>query len=225
MSTFSYQTPVQFWWKWILYKLTLVLQSGWPLPRVPLNQGDPPCSFPPWPPGPRQGWAAGSDRFWLRELRVSQHFSTFYGSSVQSMDTKLGARHRRRTPTIHRGRAQRTMLETGRGWRTKSVRHRRKPPPDARRIFRATQFAKLSPGSGLNTSLRGCRSPVDVRVELRQRDLLVQHKLREDDPARGDLKGHHEREVALAGIVRGAAGDFRHRHLTRVVGNDGGHVV
>src|SRR5208282_3684155 len=74
MSTFSYQTPVQFWWKWILYKLTLVLQSGWPLPRVPLNQGDPPCSFPPWPPGPRQGWAAGSDRFWLLELRVFQTF-------------------------------------------------------------------------------------------------------------------------------------------------------
>ena len=49
----------------------------------PWNQGDPPCSFPPWPPSPRQGWAAGSDRFWLCELRVSQHFSTFYGSSVR----------------------------------------------------------------------------------------------------------------------------------------------
>src|SRR5208337_5478492 len=58
----------------ILYKLTLVPQSGWPLPRVPWNQGDPPCSFPPWPPGPRQGWAAGSDRFWLLELRVSRTF-------------------------------------------------------------------------------------------------------------------------------------------------------
>src|SRR5271166_3123201 len=57
----------------------------------PLNQGDPPCSFPPWPPGPRQGWVAGSDRFWLLELRVSQHFSTFYGSSVQSMGTQLNA--------------------------------------------------------------------------------------------------------------------------------------
>ena len=34
------------------------------------TKGDPPCSFPPWPPGPRQGWAAGSDRFWLLELRV-----------------------------------------------------------------------------------------------------------------------------------------------------------
>src|SRR5208337_4803829 len=91
MSTFSYQTPVQFWWKWILYKLTLVSQSGWPLPRVPLNQGGPPCSPPAWPPGPRQGWATGSDRFWLPELRVSRHFQTFYGSSVQSMDTQLDA--------------------------------------------------------------------------------------------------------------------------------------
>jgi hypothetical protein len=54
------------------------------------NQGDPPCEFPPGPPGPRQGWAAGLDRFWLLELRVSQHFSTFYGPSVQAMDTQLG---------------------------------------------------------------------------------------------------------------------------------------
>src|SRR5271166_2845772 len=46
---------------------------------------------------PRQGWAAGSDRFWLRELRVSQHFSTFYGPSVQAMETQLGARQRRWT--------------------------------------------------------------------------------------------------------------------------------
>ena len=36
---------------------------------------------------------------WLLELRVSQHFSTFYGSSVQAMDTQLNARHRRGTPT------------------------------------------------------------------------------------------------------------------------------
>jgi len=31
-------------------------------------------------------------RIWLRELRVSQHFSTFYGPSVQTMETQLGAR-------------------------------------------------------------------------------------------------------------------------------------
>jgi hypothetical protein len=52
---------------------------------------------------------ACSDRFWLCELRVSQHFSTFYGPSVQAMDTQLGARHRRWTPMIHRGRARRTI--------------------------------------------------------------------------------------------------------------------
>jgi hypothetical protein len=48
-----------------------------------------------------------SNRFWLLELRVSRHFSTFYEPSVQAMDTQLGARHRRRPPTIHRGSAQR----------------------------------------------------------------------------------------------------------------------
>ena len=31
-----------------------------------------------------------SDRFWLLELRVSRHFSTFYGPSVQAMDTQPG---------------------------------------------------------------------------------------------------------------------------------------
>src|SRR5208337_237475 len=42
-------------------------------------------------------------------LNISQHFSTFYGPSVQAMDTRLGARHRRWTPMIHRGRARRTI--------------------------------------------------------------------------------------------------------------------
>ena len=74
------------------------------LAQSSLNQGDPPCQSPAWP---RR--VAGSDRFWLRELRDSQHFSTFYGPSVQAMDTQLGPRHRRRTPTIHRGRAQRRI--------------------------------------------------------------------------------------------------------------------
>ncbi len=52
------------------------LPCGGPAPgsTPPLNQGDPPCSSPAWPPGPQQGWAAGSDRFWLCELRVSRHF-------------------------------------------------------------------------------------------------------------------------------------------------------
>src|SRR5271166_6350312 len=46
---------------------------------------------------------------WLYELRVSRHFSTFYGSSVQAMDTQLGARQRRRTPTTYQSSAQRTI--------------------------------------------------------------------------------------------------------------------
>ena len=60
--------------------------------QPPWNQGDPRCSFPPWPPGPRQGWAAGSDRFWLLELRVLGLFSTSCGPSFLAMDTQLGAR-------------------------------------------------------------------------------------------------------------------------------------
>ncbi len=36
--------------------------------------------------GPPAGVGGGSDRFWARELRVSQQISTFYGSSVQAMD-------------------------------------------------------------------------------------------------------------------------------------------
>jgi hypothetical protein len=51
--------------------------------------------FRPWIPSSARGGNTScphSDRFWLRELRVSQHFSTFYGPSVQAMDTQLGAR-------------------------------------------------------------------------------------------------------------------------------------
>src|SRR5271157_2144068 len=40
-------------------------QSGWPLPRVHLNQGDPPCSSPAWP-----RMATGSYRFRRFKLRV-----------------------------------------------------------------------------------------------------------------------------------------------------------
>ena len=35
-------------------------------------------------------------------LDISQHFSTFYGPSVQSMDTQLGARQGGPTPAVHR---------------------------------------------------------------------------------------------------------------------------
>jgi len=67
--------------------------------------------FRTWIPNSRrcQHFCPRSGRFWLLELRVSQHFSTFYGPSVQAMETQLGARHRRPPPTIHRGRAQRTI--------------------------------------------------------------------------------------------------------------------
>ena len=58
--------------------------------QPPWNQGDPRCSFPPWPPGPRQGWAAGSDRFWLLELRVSRLFSTSCGPQ-RAWGVRLGA--------------------------------------------------------------------------------------------------------------------------------------
>ena len=70
------------------YRLT-PLPCGGPArldPSLELNQGDPPCSSPPWP---RR--AACSDRFWLPELRVSQQISTFYEPSVQAMDTQLNA--------------------------------------------------------------------------------------------------------------------------------------
>src|SRR5271166_2308144 len=50
-----------------------------------------------------------SDRFWLLELRVSRHFSTFYGPSVQTMDTQLSATSTADPPTIYQGSAQRTI--------------------------------------------------------------------------------------------------------------------
>ena len=67
------------------YRLT-PLPCGGPArldPSLELNQGDPPCSSPPWPLGGMQGWAAC----------VSQHFSTFYEPSVQAMDTQLAHQH------------------------------------------------------------------------------------------------------------------------------------
>ena len=42
-----------------------------------------------WAPG--RGGRRARTVFWLRELRVSQQISTFYGSSVQAMDTQFGA--------------------------------------------------------------------------------------------------------------------------------------
>ena len=62
------------------------------------------------------GWATGAPGRGGRRARTVSgcvnsaflnHFHTFYGPSVQTMDTQLGARQGRRAPTIHRDRAQR----------------------------------------------------------------------------------------------------------------------
>src|SRR5271166_279990 len=42
-------------------------------------------------------------RFVCGNSAFSQQISTFYGPSVQAMKTRLGARQRRRPPTVHRG--------------------------------------------------------------------------------------------------------------------------
>ena len=64
----------------------------------------------------------------------------------------------KRTSDLEHG--QRASLETGRGWRAKSVRHGRKPPPDARRIFRATRFRSETaiPAPGGAVSRTPCRA-------------------------------------------------------------------
>src|SRR5271166_320447 len=49
--------------------------------------------------------------FCLCEFRVSQQISTFYGPSVHTMETRLGARQRRRPPTVHRGRTHAPRLQ------------------------------------------------------------------------------------------------------------------
>jgi hypothetical protein len=53
--------------------------------------------------------AGASDRFWPPERPVSRTFlDKLRPPAFQALDTQLGARNRRLTPTIHRGRAQRT---------------------------------------------------------------------------------------------------------------------
>jgi len=49
--------------------------------------------------------------FCLCEFRESQQISTFYDPSVQAMKTRLGARQRRRPPTVHRGRTHAPRLQ------------------------------------------------------------------------------------------------------------------
>ena len=67
--------------------------------QPPWNQGDPRCSFPPWPPGPRQGWAVGSDRFWLLELRVSRTFLDQLRPQLSGHGYPARRTAGRRTPT------------------------------------------------------------------------------------------------------------------------------
>ena len=78
--------------------------------QPPWNQGDPRCSFPPWPPGPRQGWAAGSDRFWLLELRVSRTFLDQLRPQLSGHGYPARRTAGRRTPTIYRSSAQPTIF-------------------------------------------------------------------------------------------------------------------
>ena len=105
-------------------------------------------------------------RFWLRELRVSQQISTFYGPSVQAMDTQLGARHQRWTPTIHRGRAPpsvtwqshdgiprcvqlagRCQLQAVSSWRTRLL-----PMPQGKGFRREERDERPAPGCTASVS-------------------------------------------------------------------------
>ena len=52
-----------------------------------------------------------SGRFVCGNSAFSQQISTFYGPSVQAMETRLGARQRRRPPTVHRGRTHAPRLQ------------------------------------------------------------------------------------------------------------------
>ncbi len=53
----------------------------------------------------------------------SQQISTFYGPSVQAMETRLGARQRRRPPMVHRGSAPTPHASSGQ-WPAKTKRAR-----------------------------------------------------------------------------------------------------
>src|SRR5271165_3077819 len=61
--------------------------------------------------------------FGLCEFRVSQQISTFYGPSVQAMETRLGARQRRRPPMVHRGSVPTLHASSGQ-WPVKTKRAR-----------------------------------------------------------------------------------------------------
>ena len=60
--------------------------------------------------GPLGSGCPRSGRSWLRELRVSQHFSTFYGPSVQTMDISLAPKKLIRTRRASEGSASEPSL-------------------------------------------------------------------------------------------------------------------
>ena len=97
--------------------------------QAPWNQGDPRCSFPPWPPGPRQGWAAGSDRFWLLELRVSRTFLDQLRPQLSGHGYPARCAAGRRTPTIYRSRAQPTIFAGS--WFGQALLTSPDPPPSS----------------------------------------------------------------------------------------------
>src|SRR5208337_4851294 len=79
--------------------------------------------FRPWRPGSARGSDGGPRRFTVcGNSAFSQQISTFYGPSVQAMETRLGARQRRRPPTVHRGRTHAPRLQ--RPVKTKRARAR-----------------------------------------------------------------------------------------------------
>ena len=80
----------------------------------------------------------------------SQQISTFYEPSVQVMDTQLGARHRWRTPTIHRGSAERRIgvRPTGGLQVTRQRSETGRPAvADDERVWRATARGYYGPSS------------------------------------------------------------------------------
>src|SRR5271157_1716536 len=63
------------------------------------------------PPRKSAYFCPRSGRFVCGNSAFSQQISTFYGPSVQAMETRLGARQRRRPPTVHRGRTRAPRLQ------------------------------------------------------------------------------------------------------------------
>src|SRR5271166_1503686 len=105
----------------------------------------------------------------------SQQISTFYEPSVQAMDTQLGARHRWRTPTIHRGSAERRIgvRPTGGLQVTRQRSETGRPAvADDERVWRATARGYYGPSSPAAAETPGlidsdARRSQDKAFELR----------------------------------------------------------